>query len=150
LKITSLFADKIIILDQCSHDRSKEICLSYEKVDYNYYDSESFDAKKRRSFLYNRARELYIGEKIIFSLDCDEILAANAMQTNGWQTMLSAEAGSVLFFEKPDLIKGFSKCIRYPSNFWPLGLRRTMVQNINLKKSIAKKHLNLEVQLIYL
>jgi hypothetical protein len=58
--------------------------------------------------------------KILLALDADEILAASATKTLGWQSMLKAKPGTVLCFEKPDLYLTPNQCIRYDTP-WPLG-----------------------------
>ena len=120
LQVTSVFADKIIIIDQMSFDRSKEICHSFDKVDYLYYNKESFDAGERRGILYDRVRELYPGDKIVLSLDCDEFLCADSLKTPSWKSFITASKGTVCFFEKPDLLPGLQEVIRYHDNYWPL------------------------------
>lgn len=120
LAVTSQFADYIIIADQNSNDGSPDICKKYPKVVLIKNDSEEFNEADRQLLLINTARELVPDHKIIFALDADEILAANAMKTLGWQSMLAAKPGTVLYFEKPDLFLTPYHCIRY-SMPWPVG-----------------------------
>ncbi len=120
LSVTSLFADQIIIADQGSTDESVAICQSYPKVTIIQNESEEYDESVRQRLLLNKARELVPEHKIIFALDADEILAANALNTSGWQEMLSANPGTVLCFEKPDLYLTPAQSIRYETP-WPLG-----------------------------
>jgi len=70
--------------------------------------------------LIQAARELVPEDKIILALDADEILAADALKAPGWKSMLSAEPGTVLYFEKPDLYQTTGQCIRYERP-WPIG-----------------------------
>lgn len=120
LSVTSQFADHIIIADQNSTDRSVEICKQYQKVTLIINPEAQYDEASRQVLLLNAARDLVTGDKIILALDSDEILAANAMQTLGWQSMLKAKPGTVLFFEKPDLYLTPNQCIRYAVP-WPIG-----------------------------
>lgn len=120
LSVTSQFADQIIIADQNSTDDSLEICKRYSKVNLVRNESDSFNEADRQILLIQKARDLVPEHKILLALDADEILAANAIQTCGWQTMLKAKPGTVLYFEKPDLFGSPSKAIRY-ENPWPLG-----------------------------
>lgn len=120
LSVTSQFADYIIIADQCSTDRSIEICKQFSKVTLVSNPNDQYDEASRQVLLLNIARDLVPGRKIILALDSDEILAANAMQTLGWKSMLQAQPGTVLFFEKPDLYLTPNQCIRYAIP-WPIG-----------------------------
>jgi len=120
LSVTSQFADLIIIADQNSTDGSRDICQKYPKVKLIENKSEQYDEASRQILLIQTARELVPEHKIILALDADEILAANAIHTIGWQTMLQAPQGTVLCFEKPDLYSTPYKCIRYDKP-WPLG-----------------------------
>ena len=121
LAVTSRFADLIIIADQQSPDGSAEICGRYEKVRLIQNPSDSHDESARQVLLIESARKFCPGPKILLALDADEIAAADAMQSPDWQAMLRAPAGTVLYFEKPDLLPGGRRCLRYRDNFPPLG-----------------------------
>jgi glycosyltransferase involved in cell wall biosynthesis len=120
LSVTSQFADHIVIADQGSTDESAEICQQYPKVKLIHNTSLEYDEAGRQSLLIKAARELGSEGKIILALDADEILAANALTGPGWRSMMAAEPGTVLCFEKPDLYLTTDKCIRYERP-WPLG-----------------------------
>jgi glycosyltransferase involved in cell wall biosynthesis len=120
LAVTSQFADLIIIADQNSTDKSIDICKNYPKVTLIPNRSEQFNEASRQLLLIQTARELVPEHKILLALDADEILAASAVKTMGWQSMLKAQPGTVLCFEKPDLYVTPSRCIRYETP-WPLG-----------------------------
>jgi len=120
LAVTSQFADIIIIADQNSTDESKDICKNYPKVIVIDNESTEFDEADRQILLIKAARELVPEHKILLALDADEILAASAIKTLGWQSMLKAKPGTVLCFEKPDLHLTPNECIRYKTP-WPLG-----------------------------
>jgi glycosyltransferase involved in cell wall biosynthesis len=120
LSVTSQFADHIIIADQNSTDASINICKQYPKVTLISNPGEQYDEASRQVLLLNFARELVPEHKIILALDSDEILAANAIHTLGWQSMLKAKPGTVLCFEKPDLYQSPFSCIRYETP-WPIG-----------------------------
>ncbi|WP_293915226.1 glycosyltransferase family 2 protein [Deinococcus sp.] len=120
LSVTSQFADKIIILDQCSTDGSLEICLKYPKVVILENKSTQFNEAERQQILLQAARDIVTEPRIILALDADEILAANALTQPGWQTMLNAKPGTILCFEKPDLYNTPDLCIRHDTP-WPIG-----------------------------
>ena len=112
LSVTSQFADYIIIADQNSTDESTAICKKYPKVILIENNSENFNEAERQLLLLRTARELISEPKILLALDADEILAANATETQSWQTIINAKPGTVLFFEKPDLFITTHQCIR--------------------------------------
>ena len=120
LSVTSQFADHIIIADQNSTDESVSICKLYPKVTLIQNPSDEYNEADRQILLIQTARRLVPEHKILLALDADEILAANATQTLGWQTMLKAKPGTVLYFEKPDLYLTPNQAIRY-STPWPIG-----------------------------
>jgi glycosyltransferase involved in cell wall biosynthesis len=112
LAVTSQFADRIIIADQNSTDGSQAICKSYPKVTLIENKSEQFNEAERQILLIEKAREWVPEHKIILALDADEILAADATRTLGWQSMLKAKPGTILYFEKPNLYLTPNQCIR--------------------------------------
>lgn len=120
LKVTSLFADHIIIIDQNSTDGCLEIYQQYPKVTLLHNNSENYDEAQRQLILIAKAREIEKGPKILLALDADEILTADSFNSLGWKTMLKAAPGTILFFEKPDLYLNPFQSIRYDS-LWPLG-----------------------------
>jgi hypothetical protein len=120
LSVTSCFADRIVIEDQCSSDDSVAICRRFPKVALIENPSPVYDEAGRQQRLLQKARELVPGPRIILALDADEILAADATGCPGWRAMFEARPGTVLLFEKPDLYGVPERCIRY-STPWPLG-----------------------------
>ena len=117
LKVTSEFADLVIIADQGSTDRSVSICRNFEKVHVVTNQDQKYDEASRQNLLIQTARDLVPGERILLALDSDEILAANAVSTADWQKMLDAKPGTVLIFEKPNLYPSADFCIRYKIDF---------------------------------
>lgn len=112
LSVTSQFADRIIIANQNSTDETISICKKYPKVILIENKSEKYSEADRQLLLIQTARDLIQEHKIIFALDADEIIAANATKTQSWQTILNAQPGTVIFFEKPDLFLTTQQCIR--------------------------------------
>jgi hypothetical protein len=117
LEVTSVFADRILIADQGSTDGGLEICREFGKVTVLDNSASDYDEASRQHLLIAAARELVPLPRLLLALDSDEILAANAMSTPGWQQMLSATPGTVLFFEKPNLYLSPANCERRPLDF---------------------------------
>ena len=97
LKATSLWADFIIIADQQSIDRSKEIALSYPKVILIENNNPEFNESERQKILIDKARQIE-GDKILFGLDADEIFSANFIETEDWERIKKSKPGDVFWF----------------------------------------------------
>lgn len=98
LKITSLWADYIIIADQGSTDGSIEIAKGYSKVILIDNSNQNFNEDERQKLLINRAREID-GDKILFGFDADEILTANFNSTNDWTKIINSKPGDVFWLK---------------------------------------------------
>lgn len=120
LAVTSKFADAIIIADQQSSDKSCEIASKYEKVHLIKNENENYDEAYRQNLLINYARQKFVGPKILLALDADEIMTADSLNSLEWSRINQADPGTVLHFEKPDLIFPVTKCIRY-DDYFPIG-----------------------------
>ena len=121
LSVCSYFADSIIIADQYSTDKSREICNTFEKVFLFENENKKFNEAERQILLIDKARELHGIGNILLALDADEILAANAFQSEDWKKMLQAKPGTILYFEKPTFYRDTNTTIRYEGGGWPLG-----------------------------
>jgi hypothetical protein len=116
LEVTSIFADRIIVSDRGASYGSRTLCGEYEKVTLIEDDSADYDEGARQERLIRTARELVPLPRILIALEPDEILAADAMTTRGWQTMLRGKPGTALFFERPELYLSAASCVRRDSN----------------------------------
>lgn len=97
LKCASLWADHIIIADQGSTDSTVEIAKKYPKVIVVENKNSEYNEKSRQELLLSEARKID-GKKLIFALDADEFLSANAFISSEWQTIQEAPAGTVFTF----------------------------------------------------
>lgn len=120
LSVTSRFADRIIVADQRSTDESRAICARYPKCTVIDNPTDDYNEGTRQLLLLHHARTLVPEPRIILALDADEILAADAVQSPGWQSMLTAPAGSILCVERVDLYKTPDRCMRH-DRLTPLG-----------------------------
>lgn len=100
LKATSLWADYIIIADQMSTDGSREIAKEYPKVILIDNKNPEFNEAERQSMLVTKAREVAAGrDTLLWGLDADEIIAANAFGTEDWQKIINSKPGAVFWFK---------------------------------------------------
>lgn len=117
LFVTSQFADAIIIADQFSVDESREIVSSCPKTILIENPNPEYDEAYRQVLLINKARELFAGPKCLLALDADEILTASSLQASFWSNLHRYSPGTVLTFEKPDILCPADLCIRHQQYF---------------------------------
>ena len=120
LQVTSRFADRIILADQQSTDSSRAIAARFPQVALLDNPESGFNEAGRQLLLLSAARRLVSGPKVLLALDADEIMAADAPATLDWRRMLAAPPGTVLGFERIDLLKDEATVMRH--GLWtPLG-----------------------------
>ncbi len=117
LKCTSLWADHIIIADQNSSDGSREIALKYPKVILIENKSNEYDEPYRQRMLIDRARQIE-GDKILFTLDADEVFSANYKKTDDWQKILNSRPQDVFWFKWAQIESDKANC-RISENYFP-------------------------------
>jgi len=117
LEVTSRFSDLIIVADEGSTDGGLEILRRFPKVTVIDNSRGDYDEAARQNLLIAKAREAVPLPRIMVALDADEILAANALQSPGWQAMLRAAPGTSILFEKPNLYLTPQECERRPLDF---------------------------------
>lgn len=114
LKASSIWADKIILSDQGSTDRTIEIAKKYDKV-IILHNNEllDFNEQKMRAPLFAEARK-YPGKKILISLDADELFTPN-FNSLEWQTIINAEVGTRFLGTWYNISPDFSKVYINPA-----------------------------------
>lgn len=115
LKCTYLWADYIIIVDQNSKDGSREIARKYQKVILIENDSEVYDEEGRQKLLINESRKIP-GDKILITLDADEVFTANFINTNDWVRILNSNPGEVFGIQWANICP--DKKSYFPSTFY--------------------------------
>lgn len=90
LEATSLWADYIIIADRMSNDGSREIAQKYPKVILIDIDRKEMDQTATRRLLFETARKIK-GEKLLFTLDADEFLSGDFVNTDDWKKMMNSK-----------------------------------------------------------
>lgn len=105
LTATSQWADYIIIADQMSTDGSREIYSDFQLSSHHceliVIDNKNpdFNEAERQAILVSKAREVAAGrDTLLWGLDADEILAANAFETKDWQLIMNSNPGAVFWF----------------------------------------------------
>ena len=106
LRCAELWADHIILADQHSEDRSEEIARKFSKVSVVKSDVQKLDAyiNRKADILLNEVDKIK-GEKLLITLDADEMLTANFSTSPEWQTCLTASHGTTLYFKWINLYK---------------------------------------------
>jgi len=123
LTITSQFADNIIIADQQSTDASRAICAKFDKVTLIENNNTVYDEASRQILLINMARTLFPNEKrILFCLDADELFSADSLNYgNSWDSIRAYKPGTSIYIEKPEMLSGLKRCVRWRDNYFPIG-----------------------------
>ncbi|MBR4553708.1 MAG: glycosyltransferase family 2 protein [Bacteroidaceae bacterium] len=94
----SIWADKIIISDQGSTDKTIEIAKKFPKVTIiNNSALQDFNEQNMRKPLFEEARKT-AGKRILISLDADEIFTPN-FDSPEWNTIIKAEEGTRFIFD---------------------------------------------------
>lgn len=93
LKATSLWADRIIIADQGSTDKSLEIARQFPKVTLIVNPGKEYNEYNRQQILLDKAREIS-GKKLLIAIDADEFFTGNLFTSPEWQTVLNADPGT--------------------------------------------------------
>ena len=115
LETTRLWADHIIIFDQNSEDQTVEIARKFEKV-IVVENKRAESSENDYALMIAEARKVE-GKKLIFILDADEFLSANLFSSNEWQTMLTADAGSVFNINRINFDDNF-KISKSSMRYW--------------------------------
>ena len=120
LRCASLWADHILIADQCSEDGSREIASRYPKVTLIENPTAEVDEASRQRLLIDAARRIP-GPRFLMAVDADEFLSANFLDSVTWREMLQSEVGTVVEFQmvnlKPDLQSYWSPPIEFRFGF---------------------------------
>lgn len=117
LKATSLWADHIIIADQMSTDGSRDIYPQYEKVTVIDNPRTEMHQARTRQLLFDAAQKIE-GDKILFTLDADEFLSGDFVNTDGWKTILNSEPGDVFSFRWMNLTSDSTKYTSFVPYYW--------------------------------
>ncbi len=121
LRVTSTFADAILVADQFSVDESKAIASGFPKVVLVDNPSDIYHNASRQQFLINKARELFGIHHLILALDADELVAAESLQGPFWEKLKIKPPGTLLKFRKKDLVHQGKFYLDVEDTYYPLG-----------------------------
>jgi hypothetical protein len=108
LAATTKWADEVIIADQQSTDGSVDIAGRHERVRLICNDSEAFDEGHRQRLLLREARKTP-GPRIIFALDADEMLSANALNSDFFDQIAALPPGAGIRLRWVHLLPGLTR-----------------------------------------
>jgi glycosyltransferase involved in cell wall biosynthesis len=120
LRAASLWADRIIVLDQQSTDGTAEIAERFEKAHVVRDEPADFDETARSTALFQEARRLASGPQVLIALDADEALSSDLLSGAAWRSILSAPAGTVIRFPLANLAPGGARAW-IPPGLFPFG-----------------------------
>ena len=98
LKAASLWADKIVVCDQMSTDETRAICAKFSKVILIDNNTIEYNESHRQKLLINEARKIE-GQRLLISLDADEMFTPNVLKSNEWERMLKVKPGTIIKFQ---------------------------------------------------
>jgi len=113
----SRFADHILILDQQSSDRSREICEEFPKVTVIDNPSAVYNEADRSHLLVSNARRLFGEGNLLVALDSDEILTFSSLNIKRWDQLRSLPLGTQIYFEKSEIFSNPWNCVRANCSF---------------------------------
>lgn len=121
LRVTSQFADHILVADQQSADDTVSIVSNYPKAILLTNPDGKYNNATRQQFLLNEARRLFGGGQVLLALDADEVVAAHSLKQYYWQQLRQLQSGTVIYLQKADLLPKAEQMLDTPGNYFPLG-----------------------------
>jgi len=99
LKAASLWADRIIVADQGSKDKSRDIAARFEKVILIRNNSDNYNEFERQKLLIDESRKLEGDRHILIALDADEFLTTDKNFEKEIKEIKKLNMGTVIKFE---------------------------------------------------
>ena len=96
--VWQLFADYIVIVDQCSEDNTRKVLSQFNNVIVVDNQDTDYHEGNRNVLLVNKAREI-TSNGIFVYLDADETLSANILHSPEWQMFCEEDPGTVGAFQ---------------------------------------------------
>lgn len=127
LEATSLWADYIIVADRMSTDGSREIAKDCPKVIMVDDHRKEMDQAVTRRLLFESAKKID-GDKLLFTLDADEFITGDFVNTGDWKRMMNSKPGDAFCWRWMDLKRNditkysisqyYYWCIHESETFW--------------------------------
>ncbi len=108
LKSASVWADYIIVADQNSTDKSREIISHFSKARLIENNCDIPNEPERQQMMIDAAREIP-GPKFLLSIDADELLSSEAFNPEVWNNILIQKPGTIFRFQWATLIPKTNK-----------------------------------------
>jgi hypothetical protein len=93
----SLYADYIVVADQCSWDGTRDLLVANPKVTLIDNKDTDYNEINRNSLLLDKARSISQTAVLLF-LDADETLSANVVSSLEWKRFIAEAPGITGFF----------------------------------------------------
>lgn len=119
LACCSMFADKIILLDQNSTDDTLSIAKQFPKVEIHVNSDSRYDEQGRQKRLLELARTAGGKNPVILALDADEIPTATILNSPEWISVLQSPPGTVLRMSRLEILPGCQQVLVHDR--WPFG-----------------------------
>lgn len=97
LTATSLWADRIILIDQQSTDGSREIAQKFQKVTLLDNPYKEINMAATRRILFQEVKKIQ-GDIILFTLDADEFWSGDFLHSAAWNKIITSEPGEIFDF----------------------------------------------------
>lgn len=127
LRATSLWADYIIIADQMSTDGSRDIYKQFEKVIVIDNPREEMHQARTRKLLFDEAAKIK-GDKILFTLDADEFLSGDFINTESWKTILNSVPNDVFLFRWMNLHENVEQYTTWQHYYWAVHMSENTLE----------------------
>ncbi|MEK6481696.1 glycosyltransferase family 2 protein [Catalinimonas sp. 4WD22] len=115
LEINSQWADKFIVVDQCSTDGSIEILQKHPKVTLIKNENLEYDELYRSRLLWENVRKIKAEKRIVIALDADEYIPPALVNSEEWRGLVNLKLGTRIYMkwiEVQPAFKGYISNVR--------------------------------------
>lgn len=106
LEVNSIWADKIIVVDQSSTDGSVEILQNHPKVILLENTNQGYDEFHRSKLLWEAVRKIEAKKRIVIALDADEFIPPALTESMEWKSFKEMEPGTNIFMKWIQVMPG--------------------------------------------
>ena len=119
LACCTMFADRIVLLDQNSTDDTIAIAKQFPKVEAHLNLDSDYSEQSRQKRLLELARKGNAERLVILALDADEIPTASILTSPEWRSFLDSAPGTVLCMPRLEILPGMQQVLVHHG--WPFG-----------------------------